>query len=186
MLRKNKLNFPIIRAGIAARRQWEIYAVLAGLALCLFTWFVCVPVARKTIFDIRQVQREYVFVNKVDSIITLTRNARVRADNLDSILKTTPVQEAFNEQSVPGMMYEFAHKAGVKASKVAIGGKNNTKDGVTLPVTFEGEGTFDECGQFIDFIENVNPACRIRVLNMRNSARGKIYLFLDFLLIAQK
>jgi hypothetical protein len=86
---------------------------------------------------------------------------------------------------VPGIIYTLANQAGIKASKVEISGMTISGKVTEIPVTFRGAGDYEACGKFIDGVENMRPAGKVRELSMKNSDKGVIDLFVDFAIVSQ-
>ena len=104
---------------------------------------------------------------------------------IDSLMKTIVDTQTISEQAIPGAIYELAGKTGIKASKVEISGKATGQIGFRIPVSFKGEGTYEACGKFLEGLENIKPAGRVRELNMNRSANGSVSLFVDFVVLTQ-
>jgi hypothetical protein len=165
--------------------RWEAMCTCVVLALAIPAWNLCFPVAGKTAKDVAELAGNITVINKADSIAALADETRKQADALDSTIKATEGRQQFTEGTLPGELYNLTAKAGIKASRVEIAVSSGTQEGRQLPVRFTGTGEYNACGMFIDGIESLSPAARIRVMSMKNVPRGAVELFLDFVVMGE-
>jgi hypothetical protein len=166
--------------------QWDFLCVAVLLGLAAIAWSALFPLGRAVFFSIKNMSGAIAFISKGDSVAVLAEMARVKADRIDSCLKSVADSQALSEQAVPGAIYGLAGSAGIKASKVEIAPTISAAQGAQIPVDFRGEGEYGSCGKFVDGIENLRPAGRIRELNMKNGKNGMVELFMDFVILSQK
>jgi hypothetical protein len=166
--------------------QWDIFVGVALIALVALAWQAVMPFGQDVYSNVNNVCKNAALLGKADSLALLPEIARMKADKIDSCIKTISVVQMVSEQDVPGAIYGLANQSGIKASKVEISGKTKTDQGVRIPVSFRGEGDYAACGKFIDGIEHMQTACRVLELNMKAAGGGSIGLFVNFVLMAQQ
>jgi hypothetical protein len=164
--------------------RWEVVCAGVVLVLVVLAWDTCFPVARKTIKDVVELGRNITFINKADSIAALAAQTRKQADSFDSTIKATKELQQFTEGTLPGAIYGLAAKAGIRASRVEISVSADMQEGRQMPVRFTGAGDYAACGIFIDGIETLEPAARIKELSIKNRGKGNADLFLDFRILS--
>jgi hypothetical protein len=164
-----------------AVRQWEIAcACICIIAAVVFMHFAY-PFAKKTCRESGGLVKTMLLINKADSLSRLAILAAQKADMLDSLVKASEGQKAFSDESLPGTIYELAAKSGIKASKVEIAGRNILSEGIEIPVRFMGEGEYSAAGKFIEGVEGMEPAARIKELSLKNAGKsGNVSMFLQF------
>jgi hypothetical protein len=169
-----------------ALKQWDFAAVIALLIAAAIIWKVTTSLGTDVYSGVKNVYGNMRLLHFADSIAALPELTRMKADKIDSCIKAISSVQMISEQAVPGMIYTLANQAGIKASKVEISGKTAAEQGSQIPVSFRGEGDYAGCGKFMDGVEHMQPAGRVRELNMKNAGIGRIDLFLDFILMEQK
>jgi hypothetical protein len=167
-----------------ALRQWDLFAAVAVVVLLAVSWKVLTPFGKDVFSSVKNVYDNMTQLNKADSIALLPELTRMKADKIDSCMKSISSVRTVSEQAVPGAVYTLANQSGIKASKVEISGKTIAEQGTQIPVSFKGEGDYAACGKFLDGVENMQPAGRVLELNMKNTGSGVIGLFVNFVLIA--
>jgi hypothetical protein len=165
--------------------QWDIFCACGCIVFAAAAWFFLWPIAHTVISDVNKVSHDISFINKADSIGRMVTTTRLQAKMIDSLINTIVDTQTISEQAIPGAIYELAGKTGIKASKVEISGKAPAPIGARIPVSFKGEGTYEACGKFLEGLENIKPAGRVRELNMSRSANGIVSLFVDFVVLTQ-
>jgi Tfp pilus assembly protein PilO len=164
--------------------RWEaaglIFCVLLGLAC----WQVCFPLASGLKNEIATLGRDFTIMNSADSLEAMIASVRNEAAILDSEVNTVKESEPFTEGTLPGVIYDVARKAGVKASKVEISVATEADGARQLPVRFCGSGEYAECGRFIDGVESLKPAACIKDLALKKTVKGNIDLTLDFIVVS--
>jgi hypothetical protein len=169
-----------------ALKQWDFAAVIALLIAVVVIWKVATSLGGDVYSGVKNVYCNMRMLKSADSIAALPELTRIKADKIDSCIKVASSVQMISEQAIPGMIYTLANQAGIKASKVEISGKIAAEQGSQIPVSFKGEGDYAGCGKFMDGVEHMQPAGRIRELNMKSSGINRIDLFVDFVLMEQK
>ena len=169
-----------------ALKQWDCAAVIALLIAAAIIWKVATSLGTDVYSGVKNVYGNMRLLSCADSIAALPELTRIKADKMDSCIKAISSVQMISEQAIPGMIYTLANQAGIKASKVEISGKTAAEQGSQIPVSFKGEGDYAACGKFMDGIEHMQPAGRIRELNMKSPGINRIDLFVDFVLMEQK
>jgi hypothetical protein len=169
-----------------ALKQWDYAAVVALLIAAMVIWKVATSLGGDVYSGVKNVYCNMRMLKSADSIAALPELTRIKADKLDSCIKAVSSIQLISEQAIPGMIYTLANQAGIKASKVEISGKTALEQGSQIPVSFRGEGDYAACGKFMDGIEHMQPAGRIREMSMKSPGSNRIDLFVDFVLMEQK
>jgi hypothetical protein len=169
-----------------ALHAWNIAAVGALLVVFAVAWKLLTPVGVEVYSSAKTLLAGAAMLGKADSIALLPEQTRRQADGIDSSLRAIASIPKISEQLVPGIIYTLANQAGIKASKVEISGMASSGKVTEIPVTFRGAGDYDACGKFIDGVENMRPAGKIRELSMKNADKGSVDLFVDFAIVSQQ
>jgi Tfp pilus assembly protein PilO len=164
--------------------RWEAVGIVFCVLVATASWRICFPFAAGLKTDISALSRDFVILNSADSLKAMVRSVRNKAALLDSTIKTIKESEPYTEGTLPGVIYEVAQKAGVKASKVEISVAGEADGARQLPVRFNGSGEYAECGRFIDGVESLMPAVYIRTLSLKGSGKGALGLFMDFTVVS--
>lgn len=160
--------------------RWQAIAILiCALSLWLFAQFA-LPQFKTVGKDVSKTLETLRIANKADSIATLATNLKTQANTIDSLVSAGQSGPSFTEGTLPGAIYEYAGKSGVKAGRVEIAVSNGAADNRSIPVRFYGSGDYIACGKFIDMVENIKPTTRIKQLTMKHTGKGSIELFMDF------
>jgi hypothetical protein len=164
-----------------AVRQWEIIcACICIIAAVVFMQFAF-PFAGKTCKESSRLVKTILLINKADSLGRQAVLAGQKADMLDSLVKESEGQKTLSDESLPGTIYALAARSGIKASKVEIAGRNILSEGIEIPVRFMGEGEYTAAGKFVEGVEGMEPAARIKELSLKNAGKaGNVSMFLQF------
>ena len=159
---------------------------VSAIVLALFAWRLVLPEAISVFADGKRIAATFSFVAKADSMAAMASALSDQANILDSLLKTGSDTVMVSEQAIPGAIYEIVGRSGIKTSKVEIGKRITTPVGFQIPVTVAAEGGYSACGTFIEGIEHLKPAARIRDLDLKNADHGRVALTVDFVFLSQK
>jgi Tfp pilus assembly protein PilO len=164
--------------------RWEAAGIVFCILLATVCWRVCFPFAADLKKDLSMVSRDFSIMNSADSLKAMVKATRKKATMLDSTIKTLKYSEPYTEGTLPGVIYELAQKAGVKASRVEISVATEADEARQLPVRFSGSGGYVECGKFIDGVESLKPAAHIRGLSLKSIGKENVGLYMDFSVIS--
>lgn len=164
--------------------RWEAAGIVFCILLGSICWRICFPFAASLKRDISTVSRDFSIMNSADSLKAMVKSVRNKAALLDSTIKTMKDAEPYNEGTLPGVIYEVAQKAGVKASKVEISVASEENEARQLPVRFSGSGDYVACGKFIDEVESLKPAAYIQGLTLKGIGKDDVGLYMDFTVIS--
>ena len=164
--------------------RWETAGIVFCILLGAVCWRVCFPFTAGLKKDISAMGRDFTIMNSADSLKAMVKSVRKKAAMLDSTIKTIKYSEPYTEGTLPGVIYEVAQMAGVKASKVEISVASETNEARQLPVRFSGSGGYVACGKFIDGVESLKPAAYIQGLSLKGIGKDNVGLYMDFIVIS--
>jgi Tfp pilus assembly protein PilO len=164
-------------------RRWEVAGIAFCVLLASLCWHFCFPFAASLKTDVSALTRDFGIMNSADSLKAMIASIQSEATVIDSAIKAVKESEPYTEGTLPGVIYDIAKKAGVKASKVEISVATEEDGARQLPVRFSGTGEYTACGRFIDGIESLKPAAYIKGLTLKSLGKGSIDLSLDFTVI---
>ena len=165
-------------------RRWEAFGIMFCALIAFLCWHFCFPFAASLKMDVSALSRDFGIMNSADSLKAMIASAQTEAAVTDSAIKAVKESEPYTEGTLPGVIYDIAKKAGVKASKVEISVAMDTGGARQLPVRFSGSGEYAACGRFIDGVESLKPAAYIKGLTLKGLLKGSIELTLDFSVIS--
>ncbi len=163
--------------------RWEIMSIILILLISLLLWYVLYPVVKYQTQGSMKISRRLNFLKTESSLPAKNEEITNKVKFLDSLIQLSQNREIFNEPVVLEKIYSFADSAQCAIEKVQIDEPLEIGDGIEIPVLVKGTGKYKGIGKFIDKIENSNYAIRIRQLTMQNIKRGKVEIFLDFVIM---
>ncbi|MFW5775540.1 MAG: hypothetical protein ACOCW2_04545 [Chitinivibrionales bacterium] len=102
---------------------------------------------------------------------------------LDSLMTAVERKEPFTPSKALNLVYALADTSGCKTAKVQIDDPIAVEAGKEIPVTYTGEGTYRSIGRFMQGIENMHYATRIRQAVLRKTADDRGEVILDFIIM---
>jgi len=164
-------------------RRWEAFLVFVVAVSLVVLVKLIVPVGRSRLASVQQVREQLEAIAEAESFPVRIRSAETQLATLDSTLGALAARDAFDEARVVEEVYRLAERAQCSAAKVQILEPIVTESGIELPIAFEGQGTYAAIGEFIDGIENMPCATRIRHLTIKKEEKATGTISADFVVI---
>ena len=163
--------------------RWEIALSGFCLAVGLVAWYGLAPLAGVQIRAFARVKQDMAFPGRAEQLPQEIAAVRAKAARLDSLLLELENPRVFNEAEVLDILYSLADSAACDVGKVRIGEPVGVEGGAEIPIVFDGSGSYAAIGRFIDGIENMEYATRVRQVTMKAHGGDRGGVSVDFVIV---
>lgn len=179
---------------IALFKKWETIGLLkwdltfVGIigGVLAITLFAILPIARSQYQFGQKIVLMKHFLDNRESLDD--RSARIAHEQglLDSLIRAADSRDLFDEPLLIARLYELADSSGFAITKLQIDAPVQVADGREIPVIVKGTGKYEIMGKFIEGVENLNHAVRIRQLTLKGEKGGQVVVALDFIILENR
>ncbi|MFW5775047.1 MAG: hypothetical protein ACOCW2_02050 [Chitinivibrionales bacterium] len=171
------------KSNVLTRYLWHLIAAIISAVCIVAVVSVCIPFWHKQWAAYREIKRELALANQAEQFPHRIRTMQADMAVLDSLLEVIEQKEPFTPANALDLVYTLADSFQCKTEKVQLEDPIPVAGGKEIPVTYYGQGSYHSIGRFVQGIENMHYATRIRqaVLKKQEDDRGE--LVLDFIIM---
>ncbi len=166
-----------------SRYQWHMIATVIIASCVFFAVSVLVPNGVKQLEALKQIKKDLSLAARAEHFPYRIVRIRSNMEAIDSLLKVVEQKDRFTPAQALDLVYSLADSSECKTEKVQIDDPIPAVSGKEIPVTYIGRGTYHAIGRFVQGIENMQYATRIRQAVLRKTEGDLGELVLDFIIM---